>query len=100
MPTNQEVKKHFNYSLFFSLLILNFIPSINEVVKVLFANTNAVSMTVISQIEWFDLINEVLMAALVTPMYSILNRYIKDEKLFNKKVFQRSKRGSPFPNEH
>lgn len=88
MPTNQEVKKHFNYSLFFSLLILNFIPSINEVVKVLFANTNAVSMTVISQIEWFDLINEVLMAALVTPMYSILNRYIKDEKLFNKKVFQ------------
>lgn len=84
---DKSIKQGFNYSLFFSLLALNFIPSINEAVKVLFINTNSVSMSVVSQIEWFDLINEVLMAALITPMYSILNKYVKDNESFDKKVF-------------
>ena len=45
-------------------------------------------LSVVSQIEWFDLINEVLVAVLITPMYSILNRHIKEKEQFTNKVFQ------------
>lgn len=84
---NLSIKNDFNYSLFFSLMLLSFIPAINEVVKVLFVNINSVPMSVVSQIEWFDLIDEVLIVTLTVPLYSLLNKYVHDENIFKQKVF-------------
>lgn len=83
---NTNVKK-FNYSLFVSLMLLNFLPAIHETVKVFFVNSTAASLDVVSQIEWFDLINEVLVSSLTVPLYYLLNRYIDDKRVFREKVF-------------
>lgn len=86
----KENEKKFNYSLFFSLMLLFFIPAINDTVKVLFVNTTTKSLDIVSNIEWFDLINEILCTGLIIPLYSILNRYIDDKDLFKTKVFHTS----------
>lgn len=70
-------RKKFNYSLFISLMLLNFIPTIYETVKVFFVNSTATSLDVVSQMEWFDLIDEVLKSSLTIPLYFLLN-YIKE----------------------
>ena len=63
------------YVLLFSLMAFLFIPSINQlVIDKLITGMNKTDITIASQIEWFDLFNETLLAFLTVPMFSILNK--------------------------
>lgn len=77
----------FPWKLFISLIFLNFIPNLYETVKIFFINSSATSLDVVSQIEWFDLINEVLITFLTVPLYALLNKEEISEK-FKARVFQ------------
>lgn len=82
-----QTQTKFPFKLFFSLILLNFIPNLYETIKIFFVNTSATSLSVVSQIEWFDLINEVLITFLTVPLYSLLNKEVCSEQ-FKKKSFQ------------
>ena len=84
---NQNNVKKFNYSLFVSLMLLNFVPTVYETIKVFFVNNTVASLDVVSQIEWFDLIDEVLTSSLTIPLYYLLNKYIDNKDDFKEKVF-------------
>ena len=79
--------KKFNYSLFISFILLNFVPTIYETVKVFFVNNTATSLDVVSQIEWFDLLDEILRSSLIIPLYFLLNKYKDNREVFKEKVF-------------
>lgn len=53
-------RKKFNWNLYLSLLCLAFIPTVYETIKIFFINTSSTSLDVLSQMEWFDLIDEIL----------------------------------------
>jgi len=83
--------KRFNWRLFVALCALALIPAIYQTIKTFIissSNPNAV-FDIIGQMEWFDLINETLQAFLIIPLYSILNKILKnDEENFAKHTFK------------
>ena len=85
--TIKQNQNNFDYKLFFSLILLSLVPAIYETLKVFFINNSFASLDVLSQIEWFDLIDEVLTCSLTVPLYYLLNRYIDNTDEFRKKVF-------------
>lgn len=86
----QEVKmdekfrnlKKFNWRLWIALCALALIPAAYQTVKtfLISANEQAEVFDIIGQMEWFDLINETLQAFLIVPIYSILNKMIRNRK--------------------
>lgn len=85
--TIKQEQNSYDYKLFFSLILLSFIPTIYETVKVFFISNSTATLDVLSQIEWFDLIDEVLTCSLTIPLYYLLNKYIDNKDEFKKKVF-------------
>lgn len=81
-------KNKFNWNLYISLLCLAFIPTIYETVKIFFINSAETSLNVLSQIEWFDLIDEILITFLTIPLYAVLGKYKKNQEEFKTKIFQ------------
>lgn len=81
-------KNKFNWNLYISLLCLAFIPTIYETVKIFFINSLETSLNVLSQIEWFDLIDEILITFLTIPLYAVLGKYKKNQEEFKTKIFQ------------
>lgn len=81
-------KNKFNWNLYISLLCLAFIPTIYETVKIFFINSAETSLNVLAQIEWFDLIDEILITFLTIPLYAILGKYKKNQEEFKTKIFQ------------
>lgn len=75
--------KTINKHLYLSLILLIGIPSLYESIKIAIANFNDISLSVLSQIEWFDLINETLTAFLITPCYFIFNKYKEKNIILN-----------------
>lgn len=73
-----------NIKFYLSLLFFAFVPTIYELIKIRFAGTNSLNLTILGNIEWFDLINETLIAFLITPMYFIINKYYKNKIKVNK----------------
>ena len=73
--------KSFNWRLFAALCALALIPAIYQTVKTFIISSNAQSSAfdIIGQMEWFDLINETLQAFLIVPLYSILNKILKND---------------------
>ncbi len=83
--------KKFNWRLFTALCALALIPAIYQTIKTFIISSNSQNnvFDIISQMEWFDLINETLKAFLIIPLYSILNKIFKNEKEnFAKYVFK------------
>lgn len=83
--------KSFNWRLFAALCALALIPAIYQTIKtfIISSNYQGAIFDIIGQMEWFDLINETLKAFLIVPLYSILNRLLKnDEKNFSKNTFK------------
>lgn len=74
--------KNFNFKLFFALCAQGIIPVIYQTVRTAIISTNSHSpgFDIIGQMEWFDLINETLIAFLIVPLYSVLNNIIKRTK--------------------
>lgn len=81
-------KNKFNWNLYISLLCLAFIPTIYETVKIFFINSSETSLNVLSQIEWFDLIDEILITFLTIPLYAVLGKYKENQEEFKTKIFQ------------
>ena len=83
--------KQFNWRLWISLCALALIPAIYQTVKtfLISANGESEAFDIIGQMEWFDLINETLQAFLIIPLYSILNKILKNRKeQFAESVFK------------
>lgn len=83
--------KSFNFSLFAALCALSLVPAIYSTIRTFLISTSASSsgIDVIGQMEWFDLIDETIRAFLVVPLYSLLNKVLKEDKEgFPKHVFK------------
>ena len=91
MVISMENLKKFNWSLFISLMLLALTPAIYQTFRtfLISTNTNQVLFDVISQMEWFDLINESINAFLIVPLYSVFNSISKrSEEDFKSKVLK------------
>ena len=83
--------KNFNYKLYFSLIFLSLFPALYQTIRtmIISISTDSSVFNVIGQLEWFDLINETLLAFLHIPLYAIFNRVIKnDDDNFPKVTFK------------
>ena len=88
----QELRKlrKFNWPLFISLCALSLLPAIYQTIKTFIISTSNDNnvFNILGQMEWYDLINETLIAFLIIPLYSILNKIKEyDEDNFSKNVF-------------
>lgn len=83
--------KSFNWRLFAALCALALIPAVYQTIRTFIISSNHQSTVfdIVGQMEWFDLINETLQAFLIIPLYSILNKILKnDGDNFAKHVFK------------
>lgn len=83
--------KSFNWQLFISLCLLALIPAIYQTIKtfIISANNQSEIFDIIGQMEWFDLINETILAFLIVPLYSVLNSIFKNNKdRFSEYIFK------------
>lgn len=83
--------KNFNYKLYLSLIFLALFPALYQTIRtmIISISTDSSVFNVIGQLEWFDLINETLLAFLHIPLYAIFNRVIKnDDANFPKVTFK------------
>lgn len=78
----------FDYRLFFSLLLLTFVPTIYETLRVFFISSipSTQAFSISGQMEWFDLIDETLRALLIVPLYYILNQTVEDKDKFKERI--------------
>ena len=89
--TNKNKKSiPFSINLFFSLILLSFIPFIDTLVR-----TNLITnipqtdgLGIAGHMEWFDLINETVQAFLIVPLYALFHKCIQDSEKFKKRIFQ------------
>lgn len=80
----------FSINLFFSLILLSFIPFIDTLVR-----TNLITnipqtdgLGIAGHMEWFDLINETVQAFLIVPLYALFHKCIQDPEKFKNRIFQ------------
>ena len=66
--------------LLFSLMLWMLIPSIYLLIRMNIISINNVDINILGQMEWFDLIDEVITTMLIIPLYSLLS----NEKSKNK----------------
>lgn len=57
---------------FFSLILWMLIPSVYLLVRMNIASVNSVNINILGQMEWFDLIDEIITTAFITPLYYLL----------------------------
>ena len=69
-----------DYKLFLSLFLWMLIPSIYNVVKMNIISINQVDINILGQMEWFDLIDEVLVTTLTVPLFSLLKPNISSKE--------------------
>lgn len=60
--------------LIFSLMVWMIIPSIYLLIRMNIVAVNSVDINILGQMEWFDLIDEVITTVLVVPLYSLLSK--------------------------
>lgn len=72
------MQKKNDIKIFLSLVLWMLMPSIYLVVRMNIVSVNNVDINILGQIEWFDLIDEIITTALITPLYYLLKN--KDSK--------------------
>lgn len=83
--------KTFHWRIWIALCALALVPAAYQTVKtfLLSASGQDEVFNIVGQMEWFDLINETLLAFLIVPLYSILNKTYKTQrKKFAENVFK------------
>lgn len=60
--------------LFWSLLLWNMLPALYLLIRMKIVAVSNTSINILGQLEWFDLIDEVLVTALTVPLFKILPR--------------------------
>jgi len=87
LAENRFVKKE--WLLFFALMAFVFVPSVNQlIVDRLISGLESDLLDVAGQIEWFDLLNETLLAFLIIPLYFVFNKVSKDENALRSRIMQ------------
>ena len=73
--------KNFHWRLWIALCSLALIPAVYQTVRtfLISAGSQNEAFHIIGQMEWFDLINETLQAFLIVPLYSVLNKILKNQ---------------------
>lgn len=61
--------------LYFSLIFYTLLPSIYLLIRMHIVTVQAVDIDILGQMEWFDLIDEVLVTTLTVPLYFLLKKY-------------------------
>ena len=61
--------------LFLSLVVWMLVPSIYMLVRMKIVSINNVDINILGQLEWFDLIDEVITTMLIVPLYSVLKKH-------------------------
>ncbi len=69
-----------DYRLFISLFLWMLIPSIYNVVRMGVISLNQVDINILGQMEWFDLIDEILVTTLTVPLFSLLKPNITSKE--------------------
>lgn len=72
------MQKKNDIKIFLSLVLWMLMPSIYLVVRMNIVSVNNIDINILGQIEWFDLIDEIITTALITPLYYLLKN--KDSK--------------------
>lgn len=84
---NKFVRKE--WLLLFALMAFVFVPSVNQlIVDQLVSGLDNDLLNVAGQIEWFDLLNETLLAFLIIPLYFVFNKVSKDENALRSRIMQ------------
>ncbi len=80
----------FPLNLFFSLMLLSFIPFVYTLVRTnLIVNIPLTDgLGIAGHIEWFDLINETIQSFLIVPLFALLNKCMQDKLKFRERIFQ------------
>jgi hypothetical protein len=60
--------------LYLSLILWSLIPSIYLLVRMNIVSLNSVDLNILGQMEWFDLIDEIIATTLLVPLYSLLKK--------------------------
>ncbi len=63
-----------DYKLLISLLLWFLIPSVYTLVRMNIISINKVDIDILGQMEWFDLLDEILVTMLTVPLYSLLKK--------------------------
>ena len=75
--------------LFLALMVFAFVPSINQlIVDRLVSGLESDLLNIAGQIEWFDLLDETLLAFLIVPLYFVLNKVANNIEAFKSRVNQ------------
>lgn len=69
-----------DYKLFFSLFLWMLIPSIYNVIRMDIISVNQIDINILGQMEWFDLIDEILVTTLTVPLFSLLKPDISSKE--------------------
>lgn len=85
-----EKNDRFSWNLFFSLILLGFIPFLYTLVRtrLISAQPSTGGLEIAGHIEWFDLINETIQAFLIVPLYALFHRRQPGTRGFKERVFQ------------
>lgn len=60
--------------LLISLIVWMIIPSLYMLIRMNIVSINSVDINILGQMEWFDLIDEVITTTLIMPLYSVLSK--------------------------
>lgn len=72
------MQKKSDIKIFFSLILWTLTPSIYLLIRTNIVSVNHIDMNILGQMEWFDLIDEIIRTAFITPLYYLLKD--KDSK--------------------
>ena len=61
-----------DFKLYGSLILYALLPSVYLLIRIQIVAVSGVDINIMGQIEWFDLIDEVLVTALTVPLYFLL----------------------------
>lgn len=65
--------------MYLSLLLLMVLPTVYNLIATMYAGVYHLSLDLLGQIEWFDLIAETMRMFLIMPLYYLINRYCKKD---------------------
>ena len=68
------MQKKEDIKMLFALAAWMLLPSIYLAVRMHLVTVNDVNVNILGQMEWFDLIDEVLVTTLITPLYLLLKQ--------------------------
>ena len=71
-PYKEDHMSRRDRKLYLALLLYTYLPSVYLLIRMYVVTVSGADIDIIGQMEWFDLIDEVLMTFLTVPLYSIL----------------------------